>query len=126
MDMQRKLLGPEHPEAESLIYNVASLLRQEGKLGELETVYRDSLARQRKGLGDDHAEVAESLDQLAALLLDEGKGNEAEALWRPELNSALARYNGRAHDDPKRADLAIKLGHLQWRLAGVLAKTGRS
>ena len=123
--LQRKLLGPEHPEAESWIFNLASVLRQQGKLGELETIYRDSLARQRKRLGDEDPDAADSVTQLVMVLVDEGKVAEAEALRRGELASALARFNALAHDDPKRADLAIRLGHSQWRLAEVLTKAGQ-
>ena len=52
LEMQRKLLGEEHPEVATSLNHLAVVLQHQGKLAEAEQLYRQALEMQRKQLGD--------------------------------------------------------------------------
>jgi hypothetical protein len=57
-------------------------MRDQGKLGESEALYRKALESYREGMGARHPETLEAMDNLASVLRDQNKMSEVEALLR--------------------------------------------
>jgi tetratricopeptide (TPR) repeat protein len=62
-----------------------ALLRPQGRLSEVETIFRNEVEARKKRLGDDHPDVAFSLKLLGDRLCEESKFAEAEKLFREAL-----------------------------------------
>lgn len=60
-------------------------LRDQGKLAEAESVYREEVALRRKMFGKDDIDVTTAMNDLAAVLRDQGHSAEAETLAREAL-----------------------------------------
>jgi serine/threonine-protein kinase len=86
--MQRKLLGPDHPDEARTLNNLGTVLRDEARLEEAETVHREALAMRRKLFGDTHPDVAVSLSNLALVAADRGRLGDRR-LRLPDLNAAV-------------------------------------
>ena len=83
--MRRKILGDDHLDVASSLDQLAIALRRQGKVDELDAMYREILTIQRKMLGDKHSDVVRSLHRLGSLLRTQGKPSEAEDLFRKAL-----------------------------------------
>jgi tetratricopeptide (TPR) repeat protein len=107
-----KVLGEEHPHVATSLYNLAGLLKDQGKYDEAEPLYRRSLAIRRKVcaihlaassrdhsckvFGEEHLDVATSLNNLALLLWYTGRSEEANVAGRQALAIAT-RALGPSH-----------------------------
>jgi hypothetical protein len=60
------VLGSEHPDTLSTANNLAIALKSQGKYGEAETMYRETLAVQQRVLGREHPETLRTVNNLAA------------------------------------------------------------
>jgi tetratricopeptide (TPR) repeat protein len=78
------------------INNLASLLKNQGKLGEAEPLYRTALTARRRTLGYEHPDTLDTLFNFANLLWAQGNTSEALDLFRQELD-AVRRVLGEAH-----------------------------
>ena len=63
----------------SLISGLASLLSDQGRLGEAEAHCVEALTTRRRTLGDDHPDTLTSINQMADLLKDKGKLGEVSS-----------------------------------------------
>ncbi|CUS09266.1 unnamed protein product, partial [Tuber aestivum] len=52
-----KILGPDHPNTLTIVSNMASILQDQGKHNESETMNRRALEERQKFLGPDHPET---------------------------------------------------------------------
>jgi len=93
--IREKVLGAQHPTAESL-NNLAGLLRNKGDDDSAEPLYRRALAIREKVLGAEHPDTANSLNNLALLLHKKGDYDSAEPLYRRALAIA-ERVLGHEH-----------------------------
>jgi serine/threonine protein kinase len=83
---RRNLLGNEHPDVATSLYNLAAVLVMfQGNYAGAEQTAREALAIRRRVFGDEHKEVADSLDQLAGVLSDTRNYAEAEQLYHQAL-----------------------------------------
>jgi tetratricopeptide (TPR) repeat protein len=73
-------LVPGHPKLARLLDNYATLLRDEGRYGEAESLYKRALDTWAKSRYPEHADVAETLSHYAALLVKLDRPAEAELL----------------------------------------------
>lgn len=73
-------MGNEHPEVARLLNNLALVLRDQGKLAEAETMFREALAMRIKMLGTEHPDVGASIKNLTDLLVSEGKLDDLKSL----------------------------------------------
>ncbi|XRB17491.1 EF-hand domain-containing protein [Pseudoscourfieldia marina] len=89
-------LDAEKRATSKLLWDVAELLRNQGKYADAEPLYREALDGHRRELGDAHLDTLASINNLANLLSDQGKYADAEALYREALNG-LRRVLGDAH-----------------------------
>jgi tetratricopeptide (TPR) repeat protein len=97
LTMARKGLGEEHPNVAALRENLVSVLKQEGKLTEAETLYQEELARLRAVLPAGDLKLASTMTRLTSLLLEEKKFTEAEPLAR----ECLEIREKKSPDDPR-------------------------
>jgi len=98
----------------TMMSNLGSILFDERRIGEAESLLRDVLSQRRRVLGEKHPQVAISMTRLARVLSAEGHYQEAEQLYR----EALAR---------DRADLGethLDTLNTMSNLAGVLVEEG--
>lgn len=91
-------LPAEERGASPLAQQVASLLRDLGRLSDAEALFRSALAARRERLGPRHADSLTALNNLAWLLIDMGRLAEAEQLLR-ECIAARREILGNAHPD---------------------------
>ena len=52
--VQRRLVGPDHPDTLTMTMNFGLVLKSQGKHTEAETIYREVLTVQRRVLGPEH------------------------------------------------------------------------
>jgi tetratricopeptide (TPR) repeat protein len=69
----------------NLLWNLASLLNDQGRLVEAEPLRREQLEAHRRKHGDEHPSTLGSINNLAILLKDQGKLGDAEPLYREAL-----------------------------------------
>jgi hypothetical protein len=67
LDMQRRVLGPEHPDALITTSNLAASLHDQGKHAEAEQMQRKVLDVQRRVLGPEHPDMLATVSNLASL-----------------------------------------------------------
>ena len=96
--LAHKIYPNPHPELESAVVNLGSVLSREGKLDEAKPLLDEGLALSRKLFGDNHPETARAEINLAMAQSRSGDFAGAEAL----LNAALTAQNsslGSRHTD---------------------------
>jgi len=80
------------------IRDMNAMLRPQGRLAEMEAIFRDEVAARKKRLGNEHADVAVSLGLLSDRLRDQGKWAEAEVTVREAL-AMQRKLLGNEHRD---------------------------
>src|ERR1700674_2601472 len=88
--------------------SLADVYRTQGRVAEVEPLYRRALGIREKVLGPDHPDAATALNGLAELYETEGRYAEAEALYRRSLG---IREKARGPEHP---DVGTSLGNLAW------------
>jgi eukaryotic-like serine/threonine-protein kinase len=96
--IQRRVLGPEHPDTLSSLNLLASVLRREGHYAEAEKLNRQTLEIRRRVLGPEHPDTLVSMNSLASDLWIEGHVAESEKLYRETLD-IRRRVLGPDHSD---------------------------
>jgi hypothetical protein len=97
LDLQRRVLGPEHPGTLTTMGNLAACLNGQGlalaveglegqgKLAEAEEMLREVLGVKRRVLGPEHPDTLEAMHNLGCPLSGQGKHAEAEQMFREVL-----------------------------------------
>ena len=96
LEVQRRVLGQEHPHTLASMTCLAIVLRHKGQWQEAEQMHREALEAKRKVLGQEHPCTLASMNDLANVLQDQGKWEEAEKLHREALE-LMCRVLGTAH-----------------------------
>ena len=107
-------LGPDHPQTLHLQFQIANVLRSEGRFGEARDLDTYVLDRQRAVLGPDHPHALMTANGLGADLRALGDFQEALALDRETYESFKEQFG---EDYPRTLLAAHNLG--------VLAAAGR-
>src|SRR5271170_3599613 len=89
LDIQRRVLGDDHPRVAYLLENLAIVAQNMGELKQAEALYLDSLQREERAYGDRHPETALVKGNYGLLLQREGRLAEAEPLLRDVLDVRL-------------------------------------
>ena len=76
--------------------DLAGVLDDEGRHGEAETLYRETLQLRREVLGERDPRTITSMSDLAGVLDDEGRHGEAETLYRARRCSCAVRCSASA------------------------------
>ena len=61
LEMERRLLGEEHRDVASSLYNLPNVYNNQGRYREAETLYKQCLEMQKRLLGEEHPFVARRL-----------------------------------------------------------------
>ena len=96
LDIDRRVLGDDHPRVAYRLGNLAIVAQNMGDLKLAETLYIDALKRQEHIYGDRHPETAAAKGNYGLLLQREGRLSEAEPLLRSALDARLS-MNGPDH-----------------------------
>ena len=91
-------LGVEERGTSDLLFYLAGLLMNQGKLNEAELLYCEALAACRRTLGNEHPDTLASINNMAILLKAQGKLDVAEPLYLEAL-AASRRTLGNEHPD---------------------------
>ena len=106
LEIDEKMLGPEHPHVASDLSALAGLLHVMNRLTEAEPLIRRALSIDEKRYGVKHPQVAIRLNNLAVLLRDTNQFPEAEALMQRALRIDEKSYG------PEHPKIAIELNNL--------------
>ena len=98
LEIQRRVLGPEHSETLRSMATLARVVGNEGHYAEAEKLQRETLEIRRRVLGPEHPDTLASMNSLAGILLYEEHAGEAEKLERETLE-IRRRILGSEHRD---------------------------
>jgi serine/threonine protein kinase/Flp pilus assembly protein TadD len=115
LEIRRRLLGDDHPDALSSEYQFAEVLSLSGRLRDAQAHATRVLEARRRVLGPDHVETLRTLGFYATGLMQQYKVPEAAAVFR-ELVERARRTLGEDHELTLRAES---------RLGSALAELGR-
>jgi len=111
LEIRQRVLGPEHPETLTSMYNLSGTLLSEHRYSEAEMVAQDTLDIHRRVLGLDHPETADSVYNLACAEANLGKVSDALYHLREAIDHGLPRVDDlrmatdpdleALHDDPR-------------------------
>ncbi len=90
LEIDRRVLGDDHPRVAFLLENLAIVAQNMGELKQAEALYLDSLGREERAYGDRHPETALVKGNYGLLLQREGRLAEAEPLLRSVLDTRLS------------------------------------
>jgi non-specific serine/threonine protein kinase/serine/threonine-protein kinase len=101
LDIQRRVLGPEHPETLKSMDSLATLMSGEGRYSDAAKLERETLDIQRRVLAPDNPDAAVVEYNLACFLAHLGQKDEALTLLRHALeHGLLATFMAHIADDP--------------------------
>jgi eukaryotic-like serine/threonine-protein kinase len=92
LDMDRQVLGDDHPRVAQYLDNLAFVAQNMGDLTQAETLYRDALNRKETAYGERHPETAMTKGNYGLLLQREGRLTEAEPLLRDAVAIRLSLF----------------------------------
>ncbi|MFH1278489.1 MAG: serine/threonine-protein kinase [Candidatus Eisenbacteria bacterium] len=82
---RRSVLGDEHLDVATGLYNLASLRQMQGEYAEAERLFQDAIAMRKKLHKGEHGDIAAGLLGLGSVYSSEGRYSEAEPLLRETL-----------------------------------------
>jgi len=92
VEVQRRILGPRHPDVSASLSYLGWLQRRAGDLADAEESFREVLDIDRETLGDDHPDIATDLSNLAGVLGLLGDFETADRYFRDALRRNRDRY----------------------------------
>jgi eukaryotic-like serine/threonine-protein kinase len=92
LEIDRRLLGDDHPRVAMRLNNLAIVAQNMGDLKLAETLFRDAIRRHERAYGDLHPETGSARGNFGLLLQREGRLVEAEPLLRSALDVVLKLY----------------------------------
>ena len=92
LDIDRRILGDDHPRLGGHIGNLALVMQNLGDLKQAEALYRDAIRRKERAYGLHSAQTAPVQSNFGALLQREGRLEEAEPLLRSAVDSRLSKW----------------------------------
>ena len=92
LDIDRRVLGDDHPRVAQYLDNLAIVAQNMGDLEQAESLYRDALKRMESAYGERHPETAMTKGNYGLLLQREGRLTEAEPLLRDAVAIRLSLF----------------------------------
>jgi eukaryotic-like serine/threonine-protein kinase len=89
LEIDRRVLGDDHPRVAYLLENLAIVAQNMGELKQAEVLYLDALRREERAYGDQHFETTVTKSNYGLLLQREARLAEAEPLLRNVLDVRL-------------------------------------
>ena len=109
LETRRRVLGNDHQDTLTAIYDMGVVLRGQGKDDEALLNYTEALEGRRRVLGNDHPDTLKSIYTMGRLLQNQGKYDEALPYYT-ELLEGRRRVLG--NDDPDTLTAISKKGIL--------------
>jgi tetratricopeptide (TPR) repeat protein len=111
-EVERRVLGAEHPGTLMTANNLAASLAYQGKYVDAERIQREVLGVQKRVLGAEHPDTLYTATNLASSLSGQGKHADAERIQR-EVLEVQKRVLGAEHPDTlmSASNLAASLSH---------------
>ena len=106
LDGQAKLLGPNHPDVASTLFDLGYLYRRLFRYSESAKVLERALAIQKKSNGVNKRELAKTLNELGMVFEEQGRYTDAEVLTRTALDTIERNCSSPC------TDIGILLSHL--------------
>jgi tetratricopeptide (TPR) repeat protein len=104
-ELERNILGEEHPDTISAMSNLANTLGDQGQLDEAAAMKKEVLEKRRRILGEEHPDTISVMNNLASTLGDQGQLDEAAAMFKEALDAPLLQSNQRRiRSSNRRAD----------------------
>ncbi|KAF3359144.1 Aminomethyltransferase [Verticillium dahliae VDG1] len=98
MEMRKRVLGEEHPDALTSMNNLALTFMNQGRWKEAEELQAQELEICSKVLGEEHPDTLASMNNLALTFMNQGRWKEAEEL-ELGLMEMRKRVLGEEHPD---------------------------
>ena len=98
LDIDRPLLGEDHPRVAVYLHNLAYVMENLGDLERAEALYREAIQRDQHAYGEHHPVTAAAWGNYGLLLMRLGRMEEAEGYLRRSLTEMLSLH-GPAHFD---------------------------
>jgi tetratricopeptide (TPR) repeat protein len=118
LEIDRRVLGDEHPRLAIYLSNLAIVAQNMGDLRQAESLCLEAIERNVRAYGDRHPETAAAKGNYGLLLQREGRLNEAEPLLRESLAVNLSLHGADHYNiGYSRVSLALLL-HDKGDLAG--------
>ncbi len=92
LDIDRRVLGDDHPRVAMRLNNLAIVAQNMGDLKLAETLFVDAIRRDERAYGDQHPETGTARGNYGLLLQREGRLADAEPLFRSALDVQLKLY----------------------------------
>ena len=86
LEIQRRVLGPRHPDTLASMQDLGAVLGYEGHRAEAEKLDRQTLDVERQVLGPENRQTLVTMTNLAVILMQENHNAEAERLLRETLD----------------------------------------
>jgi Flp pilus assembly protein TadD len=86
LDIQRRVLGPEHPDTLMTRNDLVVTLAKEGRYAESGKSFRELLDIQGRVLGPEHPDTANSIYNLGCMAALQGRRDEAFSLLREAVD----------------------------------------
>jgi tetratricopeptide (TPR) repeat protein len=103
--IREKQLGPDHPDIEKAIHDLAEAYQDQGRFMDAEPLYQRALAMRENALGPYHPDVAESLAKLGRLYYLRDRNADAESV----LGRAQAIFEqAQVHFQPEQLAFVLK------------------
>ncbi len=122
LDVQRRVLGPEHPQTIITMTNLAEAFEMAGDYAQAEKVLKPALEIERRTLGPAHPSTALSEYDLGCIEARLGHREEALSLLRESLDHGLPAWMAKTvatepdleslHSDPRFEALAARANAL--------------
>jgi serine/threonine protein kinase/Tfp pilus assembly protein PilF len=110
LDIDRRVLGDDHPRVPMRLNNLAIVAQNMGDLRQADALYREAIRRNEQIYGERHPETATSKGNYGSLLQREGRLAEADPMLRSALEARLSLYGpGHFMVGYSRVSLAILL-----------------
>ena len=110
LDIDRRVLGDDHPRVAVQLYDLAIVAQNQGNLKQAETLYREAIRRLDHTYGDRHPRSVDAKTNFAQLLQREGRFAEAEPLLRSVLDTNIRIHSPDNYNiGYARANLAVLL-----------------
>jgi tetratricopeptide (TPR) repeat protein len=106
VELRRRVQGEEHPDPRRSMNNLAKDYMQEGKLGQAEQLFQQTIAIQTRVQGPEHPDTLRTMYNLGTVYERQGKASDAENLFSRIL-AARTRALGAAHPDTLNTQVAL-------------------
>jgi len=98
LDLETRVVGPEHPDTLKVMNNLAVVSSDGGNPAEAEVIQRQLVEIDKRVLGAEHPETLGAQGNLANYISDQGRYAESEGLYR-QILATQTRLFGPEHPD---------------------------